>query len=290
MRKSLIVGALGAAALVLTGLHPAGAVPTGTGPVGATAPEIARGAAHGEFSFPMQAGHDVSVHTATIKPGAVVDWGAGSDIVIVKSGTLTNYPSCAAKEAWEAGGAYFRATMPDGAQLAKNESDGPVELVVISSDAVPAAAAAHAHGSSAATGCPTGDAAQLVSTGAGPAYSNGDLTQGAGEQIAVEIFTIQPGYTSNWHQHPGANLVVQTKGTLENWQDCKTKEVWTPGNTYFHAPGHHGNHPNLTNNKSDQPAELIAILMNVPADHPAGVTPLTPVPPPADCPDSALTY
>jgi quercetin dioxygenase-like cupin family protein len=290
MRKSLIAATLGAAALTLSGLSPAGAVPTGTGPVGAKAPELARGASHGAFSFPLETGHNVTVTEMTVKPGEIVDWGSGpnSAVVIVKSGTLSNFTSCATKESWSAGGAYFR-TSPGGQSLAKNEGGSPADLLVIASD-VAGTAEGHDHGATKAEACPTGPAASGISVGAGLAYTQGAIEQQAGEQIAVEVFTIEPGYTSNWHQHPGANMAVQTKGTVDNWQNCKDKEVWTAGNTYFHAPGHHGNHPNLTNNKSDQPAELIAIFFNLPANHPAPVTPISPVPPPAECPTSAFTY
>lgn len=290
MRKPLIVAALGAATLALAGLSPAGAVPSGTGPVGATAPEIGRGAARHEFAFPMEAGQAVSVRTGTVKPGEVVHFNTGSDIVIVKTGALTNYSSCGEKEDWGAGGAYFRHTMPDSGHMAKNEGDGPADVLIITSAAAMPHGGGHDHAMAQVEACPTGDLAQLTATGSGPAYSTGELAQGSGEQIAVEVFTLQPGYTSSWHQHPGANMVIQTKGTAENWQNCKDKEVWTPGNTYFHAPGHHGNHPNLTNNKTDEPTELVAIFFNVPANHPAGVTPIQQVPPPADCPTSSMTY
>lgn len=312
MRKSWITGSLGAAALLAGGIGPVGAVPTGTGPVGAEVPEFGRGTAHSAFTFPLEAGQNVSMHTMTVKPGEAVGWrpGAGSAMVVVKAGALTNYPTCQTKETWSAGGVYFRTTTgSDAAGATVNEGSGPAELVVISSDAAgspaPAAAGHSQHGAMAlpvmeggsheqpaaqAAGCPAGAAGQSTEHGHGMAYGPGELKQEAGKQVVVELFRLAPGYTSDWHQHPDANLAIQTKGVIENWTSCKDKEVWYPDNAYFHAPGHHGNHPNLTNNKTDKPAELIAIFFNVPSGHPAPVTPIMKAPPPAECPTSALTY
>lgn len=318
MRRTIVAGALCAAGLALSTTTPVNAVPTGgTGPVGATAPELGHGTAHGTFTFPVEAGKNVVARTYSVNPGEVIDWGStpSSVMAVVKSGSLTNYQTCASSEPWKAGEVHFLARSEALGTLegvTKNESDSPAEVLAVVSD-VAGTPTAHSagHGSSghgesghdqssargpvqaaAAGGCPTGAPAKVSENGAGLSTGPGNFTQNEGLQVGVYTFTLSPGYTSDWHTHPDVNLVIQTKGTLENWQNCKDKEIWDPGFTYFHAPGHEsvGGHQNLTNNKTDKPAELVAVLFNIPAEFPAQFPPVFKAPPPADCPSATLTY
>lgn len=308
MRRSTLTALLAATALV-SAATPIAAAPSGTGPVGASAVLIGAGMAEGDFGLPLQQGKGVSVETVTVGPGQFVDWGSepGSAIVIVRGGEVSHFENCATKHTWSGGHTYFHAITGDpAAAMTVNEGDSDASLLVVRSGAAaPAEAAEGGHGGHGGegaqadhhapqqvSGCPAATApAQVESNGTGPAYNNDTvLQQTSGNQIGVYVFRLEPGYTSDWHTHPDANLVVQTKGVLENWNGCKEKEVWDPGNTYFHSPGHHGKHQNLTNNKTSEPAELVAVLFNLPGEYPASVPPVFKAPPPSECPTSAATY
>lgn len=238
----------------------------------------------------VEAGQAVVTQTITLEPGSAILWRPSDAVVIVKSGTVRNYKNCTEKETWEPGKAYL-LLQPDGTNLTKNEGGESAQLVGVFTK-VPAGQAA---GSVPFTvtdvpaGCAAGTGKVAVTEfGRGAAYGSGAFTVRPGTQLVVQHVIVEPGFTTTWHRHPDNELVIQVNGTLVNYQDCTTKEVWMPGNAYIHLPSeHHGARPFLTRNESNEPAEIVTIFFNVPNEprYPAGMTPITPFQqPPADCP------
>jgi quercetin dioxygenase-like cupin family protein len=297
MRRSILAGSLLAAGLALSATAPVDATPTGTGPVGAKAVLIGNGYARSNLTLDVEDGKNVSTQTITVAPGGVIDWGADpvNVVALVQSGTLTSYPSCSGKEVWETGHAYPFASPG----VVKNEGSGPAEVLAVVSNALSKAQVPHAghdHGSSplepmeameAPVGCPTGTAAKGTDHGSGLSVGSTQFSQKEHKQIAIYQFTLQPGYSTDWHTHPGRNLIIQTKGKLDNWTSCKDKEVWDSGYAYFHAPGHP--HQNMTNNTGKEPAELVGVFFDLPQDYPPEVPPVIKAPPPSDCPQHFMT-
>lgn len=267
-----------------SGVGPQGA----TGPVGADAVELARGGTDNGGSVPVELGKNVVMQTFSVEPGGAIGWHQNPEatVVIVKSGMLHNYVSCTEMEMWEAGKAYVLSS--GGPNLTKNEGKDPAEILALFSKVPadqPAGSTSFTAADDAPAGCPTADTAKVTELGRGVSYGTGAFKQDAGMTVAAFLVTIEPGYTSGWHRHPGENLVIQTKGTLVNYTDCKTKEVWTPGNTYLHLnSGHHDAHSNLTKNEGKETAEVVALLFNVPKEHPSPFLPISYEPAPQDCP------
>lgn len=317
MRRSLL-GALITTVTLMSLTTPIGAVPTGTGPVGVTFELYGSGISQGPFDFPLEQGQPVSVRTVTAAPGEAIDLGGeGATIVVVTAGAVSHYPDCTQKMSWSAGHTQFHSSSAHPGALTVNEGEGPATLVLVHSAATgaapPAADGGHHHGGAGqgggplptmhsgghdhhgateVSGCPAAGApASAEPRGTGTAY-NADtvMQQHDQQQLQVWRFRFEPGYTSDWHTHPGAVVAVQTGGVLENWNGCQEREVWDPGYSYFHSPGTHGRHQNMTNNKTAAPAELLGIFFNVPPEFQSVAPPVVKAPPPAECPSSTLTY
>ena len=316
MRRSLL-GALFATVTLVSAATPISALPAGTGPVGVTIQLYGSGISEGAFDFPLQQGKPVGVETITAEPGQVIEFGEGSTIVSVTGGSVSHYPDCTIKETWTAGHTYFHSSSGHPGAITVNEGSGPATLVLVKSGAtavaapaggshdhghggghdgggapLPMAAGGHDHGMTKVSGCPAaGAVAPVDPKGTGTAFNPDTVMQQHDHmQVQVWLFRFEPGYTSDWHTHPGAAIAVQTKGVIENWNGCQEKETWDPGYSYFHSPGTHGQHQNLTNNKTDAQSELVAIFFNVPPEYGNVVPPVVKSPPPAECPTSALTY
>jgi len=294
MRRSVLAGSLFVAGLALSVAAPVTATPTGTGPVGSQAVLIGNGYARSNLTLQVEDGKNVSTQTITVAPGEVIDWGAEpvNVVAMMQAGTLTSYPSCSGKEVWEEGHAYPFASPG----VVKNEGKDPAEVLAVVSNALSKAEMPHAghdHGSSplepmeAPPACPTGTAAKGTDDGSGVSVGSSQFTQKEHKQIAIYQITLQPGYSTDWHTHPGPTLVIQTKGTLDNWTSCKDKEVWNPGYAYSHVPGHP--HQNMTNNTGKEPAEFVIVFFDLPQDYPPEVPPVIKAPPPADCPLQFMT-
>ncbi len=136
MKRTLLVpGAFVAAMLLLSGSAALG------GPPGTyTLREDARGTAYTSEKVAIEAGRNVVVQTLTLEPGWTSGWHHHPDdaYVIMKKGKLTQYIDCNEKIVWEAGKAYYHAagehsTHSDhhGPQLAKNEGNEMVDIMVI---------------------------------------------------------------------------------------------------------------------------------------------------------------
>jgi len=301
MRRSVLAGSLFAAGLALSVTAPVHATPRGTGPVGSQAVLIGNGYAGSNLTLDVEDGKSISTQTITVAPGEVIDWGADpvNVVALMQSGTLTSYPSCSGKNVWEAGHA-FNFASPG---IVRNEGTEPAEVLAVVSNTVSKAETPHAghdHGSSplepkeapvrpmeAPIGCPTGTPAEGTVHGSGLAVGSSRFTQKEHKQIAIYSMTLQPGYSTDWQTHPGRNLVIETKGKLDNWTSCRDKEVWDPGHAYFHAPGDADQ--NMTNNTGNEPAEIVMVFFDLPQDYPPEVPPLIKAPPPADCPLHFMT-
>jgi quercetin dioxygenase-like cupin family protein len=134
-RTLLVPGAFVAAVLLFSGSAALG------GPPGTfTLREDARGTAYTSEHVNIEAGKSVVVQTLTLEPGWTSGWHHHPDdaYVIMKKGNLTQYIDCDEKIVWEAGKAYYHAAGEHshhadhhGPQLAKNEGNEMVEIMVI---------------------------------------------------------------------------------------------------------------------------------------------------------------
>lgn len=318
MRRSLS-GALFATVALVSVATPVSAVPTGTALVGAAIELYGAGVSEGAFDFPLETGQPVSINTLNVAPGQEVAFGDGSTMVVVTAGSVSHFPDCTMKMAWTAGHTYFHSSSGHPGARTVNDGSEPATLVLVHTAAAnapaPAAGDGHAHdhgggghgggsplpmaagghddhGMSKVTGCPTaGTTAPSDSKGVGTAYNESTVMQQYDHQnLQVWKFTLAPGYSTDWHTHPGAVIALQTEGVLENWNGCKEKEVWDPGYSYFHSPGTHGRHQNMTTNKSDKPGSLIGVFFNVPPEYGSAFPPVIKSPPPAECPTAFTTY
>ena len=48
----------------------------------------------------------------------------------------------------------------------------------------------------------------------------------AGKNVVVQSLTLEPGWTSGWHHHPGDAYVIMRKGKLTQYINCNEKIVW----------------------------------------------------------------
>lgn len=315
MRRSLL-GALSATAILVSAATPISAATPSTGPVGVEIELFGAGLSEGGFELPLVQGQSVSVNKVTAAPGENVEFAEGSTLVVVTAGTVSHFPDCSMKESWTAGHTYFHSSAGHPDAITVNDGGEPATLVLVHSAAAaatPAAADGHAHshgggghgpgplpmagghgdhGMTEVTGCPAAaTAAQAEPKGTTVAYSPDVIFQQYDhKQLQVWRFTFEPGYTTDWHTHPDAVIALQRDGVLENWNGCKEKEVWDPGYSYFHSPGTHGRHQNLTANRSDGRATVLGVFFNVPPEYGSALPPVVKSPPPQECPTSVLTY
>jgi quercetin dioxygenase-like cupin family protein len=265
-----------------------GAGPGVTGPVGATISDEGRGPAHNAATVPVVEGHDVVMNKVSLAPGEIVAWHhvPSSAVLIIKSGTVVNYMDCNDSETWETGHTYIHTAehAAGGAHMIKNQGSMAAEMLVVFPDIHPGEPGfMPAQGPA---GCPAvGPAARITELARGAATSSGKYEVAEGQSVVVQHVILEPGYNTGWHRHPDQTLVIQQKGTLENYLTCTQKETWSPGYGYLHLPSeHHSGHANVTRNVSSEPSESMFIFFNVPPEQPAPMTPITPQPPPGECP------
>lgn len=291
MRRLVLLGAVVSAALAASVTAAGGAGPGLVGPIGADIVEEGRAPFHNGGPMPVKAGKDVLVQKFTIAPGQTTGWQTHPNAAfLVASGMLSHYTSCADKEMWHGGSSHLHAAS-SGPEvgLLKNEGSEPAQLIAIFSDAAsgqPAGTPGFVPAEGPA-GCDLGSGAapEITELGRGTAYGSAVYEVEEGKSVVIQHFTVEPGWASGWHRHPDTTLVIQLKGELVNYTSCDEIEQWTPGNTYLHLNSeHHDGHANFTKNETGEPAELLAVLFNVPKDHPTGITPLTFTPPPGECP------
>jgi quercetin dioxygenase-like cupin family protein len=110
------------------------------------------------------------------------------------------------------------------------------------------------------------------------AHQAGTLNIDAGKSIVVQTHVLEPGFRAPWHRHPDFSLVLIKRGVLTVHYSCRETERWEAGNAYLNRPSE------MAINEGNEPVELVVVYLNVPALHPAGVLPATPILPPADCP------
>jgi quercetin dioxygenase-like cupin family protein len=80
-------------------------------------------------TFDLAAGRSVVVQTHVLEPGFRAPWHRHPDrsLVLMKRGRLTVWFSCTEKEIWRAGNVYINPP----SEMAVNEGDEPVELIVL---------------------------------------------------------------------------------------------------------------------------------------------------------------
>jgi quercetin dioxygenase-like cupin family protein len=106
----------------------------------------------------------------------------------------------------------------------------------------------------------------------------GTLRLEAGKNLVVQTHVLEPGFRAPWHRHPDSSWVLVMRGELTVAFSCDDRQVWRAGSAYLNPP------VETAVNEGSEAVELVVIYTNVPADHPAGVIPFTPEPPPAGCP------
>ena len=121
------------------------------------------------------------------------------------------------------------------------------------------------------------------------AYTSEHLPIEAGKNVVIQTLTLEPGWSSGWHQHPGDAYVLMKKGALTQYLSCTEKIVWQAGNAYYHAAGEHSTHPDhhgpqLAKNEGNVPVEITVIFPNVPLGQTPGLVPRDFEAPPAECP------
>lgn len=136
MKRTLLVSVCLAGAVILTSFTAAFGGPPGT----LTWTEDARATAYTSEHVQIEAGKNVVVQTLILEPGWSSGWHhhPADAYVLMKKGALTQYINCTEKLVWTAGNAYYHAagehsTHADhkGPQLAKNEGNEAVEIMVI---------------------------------------------------------------------------------------------------------------------------------------------------------------
>jgi quercetin dioxygenase-like cupin family protein len=141
---------------------------------------------------------------------------------------------------------------------------------------------------SAALGGPPGTFT-LREDARGTAFTSEKVGIDAGKEVVIQTLTLEPGWTSGWHEHPADAYVIMKKGKLTQYNSCTDKIVWEAGKAYYHAAGehstHHDNHgPQLAKNEGDEMVEIVVIFPNVPPGQTPGFVPRNFLPPPKDCP------
>jgi quercetin dioxygenase-like cupin family protein len=216
-------------------------------------------------------------------------------VFLITKGMLTKYTSCTNKEMWEAGKSYLQTEQDPGygsPVMMKNEGSMPAEFIAIFTSAA-ADLPANGFAFTAAAGPPECSGApdqpatvRVKDITRGLAYSGkGGFHVTDKGSVVIQRIALEPGYTTGWHHHPDASVVIQTKGKLVNYLDCQAKEEWTQGNAYLHVPSEAKHaHANLTRNEEAGQAELVLLFFNVPNEQPAGMVPISPAEPPSECP------
>ena len=120
-------------------------------------------------------------------------------------------------------------------------------------------------------------------------YTSEHVPIEAGKNVVIQELTLEPGWSSGWHQHPGDAYVLMKKGALTQYLSCTEKIVWQAGNAYYHAAGEHSTHPDhkgpqLAKNEGSEPVEITVIFPNVPLGQTPGLVPRDFEAPPAGCP------
>lgn len=141
---------------------------------------------------------------------------------------------------------------------------------------------------SAALGGPPGTYT-LREDARGTAYTSEHVGIEAGKNVVVQSLTLEPGWTSGWHQHPDDAYVIMRKGKLTQYTSCNEKLVWEAGKAYYHAAGEHSDHadnkgPQLAKNEGTEMVDILVIFTNVPQGQTPGFVPRNFLPPPKECP------
>lgn len=101
-----------------------------------------------------------------------------------------------------------------------------------------------------------------------------------GTDIIIDNAIIQPGGTTGWHSHPGAEVEVIKSGTVTLYQaeslHCAPQTL-TKGEALIQSGRAH-----MGRNEGTEPVELAVIYVNVPQ----GASPRAEAEPPAGCPPS----
>ena len=136
MKRSLLVSGALVAGVLLISVSAALGGPPGT----YTLREDARGTSYTSEHVQIDEGKNVVVQSLTLEPGWTSGWHHHPDdaYVIMRKGKLTQYINCNEKIVWEAGKAYYHAAGEHsdhkdhkGPQLAKNEGNEMVDIMVI---------------------------------------------------------------------------------------------------------------------------------------------------------------
>ena len=136
MRKLVVVAASAALTLVPITATAAPGPPQGAPPGTFWYREDARALAEQTGALRIRAGTQVVVQTHILGPGFRAPWHTHPDfsLVVMRRGTLTVRYSCSETETWRAGHAYLNRPQ----EMAVNEGQEPVELVVIYINVPPA--------------------------------------------------------------------------------------------------------------------------------------------------------
>lgn len=96
--------------------------------------------------------------------------------------------------------------------------------------------------------------------------------------LRVTRVSFAAGASSNWHSHPGPNLLTVTVGSVTEYEGSNplcTSTVYTQGQTFG---DNGGSTIHLVRNHTGSPAEIIAV-----AFYPHGATPTVTKPRPTNC-------
>lgn len=290
---------------------PAGTGPVGTGPVGWTISSLTAGLAFGDFTYPVNAGKEITVERHVLDPGEVIRWnGPGTTVAINQSGNLTNFPSCSSKQQWRAFPAYYVVRSQALGTLrgvTANLSEDQIELITITSGATGLPQRTdqlHRHsgneipeigdvGETAneggivdpvepAAACPSGPAGSTTRLASGTAASDEQIDLLDHNQIVVYRHTMPAGFNSGWFASFDPTVIVPVAGQMEWSQGCDDA-VPRPVGTAFYPEG-----PHLARNVGSGPAEYLSLVWNVQNGAPVDVPVLIPELPPTECPDSIL--
>lgn len=230
-----------------------------------------RGATVEAGTILVEKAKDLLVVKVTLEPGASTGWyeNPGAVILVVKRGTLTRAEGarCATRTipAGRAG------LVPPGGHLLKNEGKEPVEVSTTHVGSSQGAPRPYATGE--ASGFPCGAETGEVSVrelGRGPFTGlwRGDGTRRLDVQkdldVAVSEYSLGPQFSTGWHNHPGAQVAVVTRGVVTYFEahDGHCERVdFKAGDGFMLLPGHHYR---AVNQSSTDASGFVTTYVNMP--------------------------
>jgi hypothetical protein len=300
MPRTALAAPLLVGALLTAAVAPA-AARTDAASLGSSTVDLAGyGTAFGAYSFPMAAGHKVSVRHYTMAPGQVINWGKnpGTVIGVLYDGDgVTNYLGCKQKQSWKVGhGFYFVRSKAAGTMdgVTVNESKEEAEVYALVSDAPgepQAPADLHQENGAPenppvpAAGCPIGEEATMQELGSGIATGTSSFRTEDHQGIAIYTVKAAPGYSSGWQYLADPGFLIQTKGSIDVFQNCETKVVHEQGKAYVNDAVENSKR---FVNSGTTPAEYLVISLNQADFYPAELGPATPELPPSGCVDTGV--